>query len=339
MSASVRSDTTSATGEDVRMQLDPKWASNGWGYRVSSQDQAFRAITRIGSLATGRRYVWRGSNNASYRVRSSLLRSLIEPGSTELPSELRMRQRELAILREAREWGLGLENGALTTDLHLLANLQHHGVATRLLDVTTNPMTALWFACQPNGAGQQKSCVIYAFDVTDLTEYRTIGGGEPTYGSLGDPLGWTLRVALAESARQGQPFLIRPSVPDARMQAQEGLFIAGVMPETQSVAGVDGLPMPTAMPPGVDRLAALFAPEERKAGRPRALPFCAVVIPADIKAKMLRHLEGTFNRRRSTIYPDLDGFRDAMDSRMVDLTPPPGVISAFEDDAARPALT
>ena len=26
--------------------------------------------------------------------------------------------------------------------------LQHHGTATRMLDVTTDPMIALWFACQ-----------------------------------------------------------------------------------------------------------------------------------------------------------------------------------------------
>ena len=311
-------------------QADPRWTSNGWGYRVTSQDQTFRAITRIVLLSAGRRYVWRGCTNSSFRIRSLLLRDSIIDESEALPSEMQLRQRELAILREAREWGLTLEMGPLAPDLHLLAQLQHHGVTTRLLDVTYNPMTALWFACE-NG---EESGVLFAFDVTDFPAYDTIDPHQrQSYGLVVDPLEWSLRHALAVSARTGSPFLVRPTLRNARMQAQEGLFISGVVPLDPSPTGIDGLPVPFGKAPGRERLADLFS-GERGAGRPARLPFCAIVIPASIKKKVKLHLTA-LNRRRSTMYPDIDGFRDALRDGDVPVYPLPDAISAYDDtDAA-----
>ena len=52
------------------------------------------------------------------------------------------------ILEEARQqWGLGHPPSGELCDLELLADLQHHGVATCLIDFTQTPLTALWFAC------------------------------------------------------------------------------------------------------------------------------------------------------------------------------------------------
>ena len=76
------------------------------------------------------------------------------PDNEPVPEEPVLRERELDLLKEARGWGLGREFGGVASDLHLLALMQHHGVPTRLLDVTSNPMTAIWFACQTAGGGR-----------------------------------------------------------------------------------------------------------------------------------------------------------------------------------------
>jgi hypothetical protein len=293
--------------------VDPKWKQTAWGHQVSSIDELTRAISRIGTLQSGRRYVWRGVVDRRFAVRSSLIRYLLrEADDGVVFEETHVRSREQQILREARACGIGIEHGLLATDLHLLALLQHHGVPTRLLDVSSNPMTALWFACQRAAPERDASGVLFAFDVTGLPEYPTVdSGATPTYGALEDPLGYSLVHALEESTTAQGPFLVRPSLPDIRMTAQEGLFIAGITPSVPGIPGVESFPINGSFPPGPGALRSLFAADERGPGRPQRLPFVAVIISPELKKAMLRSLEGTYNRRRAVLFPDLAGFSEA----------------------------
>lgn len=301
---------------------DPHWLATGWGHRVNSADELLRAVGRVGTLATGRRYVWRGVADWRWRVRSSLVRTIMAPLSDDapVPHEPLVRERELALLRAARRWGLGRESSGIASDLHLLALMQHHGVATRLLDVTSNPMTAIWFACQQSAPGRDASGAVMAFDVTGLTTLPTATVElPPTYGSTGDPLGWHLEHALGESASGNTPFVVEPSYPDQRMRAQEGLFITGAVPGDPEAPGVDGLPLLDQRPPGAEALEALFAAAERTAGRPRSLPFVVLVIPPSLKRRMKDPLETTYNRSRRTLFPDVAGFAEAVRANAVNL--------------------
>ncbi|WP_186810358.1 FRG domain-containing protein [Cellulosimicrobium sp. TH-20] len=116
------------------------WTRSGWGYRVDNRDQLLRAIGRVATLSQRRIYAWRGQRDASWPLVSSLYRHLAKSGSVD---EQRMREVERQIVLEARKYGLGRDLGASNTDAHLLASLQHHGTPTRLIDVTSNPFTAL----------------------------------------------------------------------------------------------------------------------------------------------------------------------------------------------------
>ena len=301
---------------------DPRWLDSGWGHRVNSADELLGAVGRIGTLAKGRRYVWRGVADWRWRVRSSLIRSLMVslPDEAPVPEEAFVRDRELSLLRAARQWGLGREAGGIASDLQLLALMQHHGVPTRLLDVTSNPMTAIWFACQRAGAARDSSGAVMAFDVTGLPTLPTATAElPPTFGSAGDPLGWHLQHALETSAQQSQPFVVEPSYPDQRMRAQEGLFISGAVPSSPEARGVDGLPLMDQQAPGADALQALFAGRARSAGRPRSLSFVVLVVPPSLKVRMIDPLETTYNRRRRTLFPDVAGFAEAVRADAIDL--------------------
>ncbi|WP_133379190.1 FRG domain-containing protein [Klenkia marina] len=308
-------------------QADPQWVRGGWGHTVRSQDEALRAVMRIVGVAPGRQYVWRGCVSSRRPVRSSLLQSLVVEESEPLPDETLVRGQELALLRSARAWGPGAGPHPQASDLELLAHLQRHGVPTRLVEVTRNPLTALWFAC---ARGDDESGVLVALDVTDLPVHPTVDP-QPHAGHEGR--GWALRRALRRSAVLGQPFLVQPTDPDRRTAAQEGLYLTGVVPRTEPVRGLDGLPLRPGTPPGKQKLADLFAEGRRRAGRPGRLPFCALVVPADLKRTIRTHLTAV-GRQRAVLFPDVDGFRDAVRDDDVDLHPTPPVLSPFDDALA-----
>ena len=54
------------------------------------------------------------------------------------------------LLNLASLQGFRQKQGKNLSDLELLAELQHNGAATCLIDFTASPLIALWFACQEN---------------------------------------------------------------------------------------------------------------------------------------------------------------------------------------------
>lgn len=287
------------------------WMEKGWYFEANSASEVMTAIARVGAHGANHRFAWRGLANCNYMLTSSLHRKLEEEGR-EVTEEL-LREREKSILQKARDWGLGVEGGSMVDDLQLLANLQHFGVPTRLIDVTSNPMTALWFATQPLEDRPRKhepNGVLIALNIDswynednakgDVTVFKTVGDPGKTKGDLG--------AQLQSGLDLEKPFIVSSSLPNARLQAQEGYFVACKHPNKSTAPFVSlNIEVRKTSP---DKTRQLLT-EAKGRGLPQVIPFVAIFIRSKkVKEQLRSYLRNTFSRSAKTLFPDYQGFLD-----------------------------
>ena len=101
-------------------------------------------------------YVFRGVSNEKYKVEASTYRRLKDKDGKFYNKEDDNPEKILEInkkmLEDARRQGHGTRDKLPLKDLDLLAELQHLGAATCLIDFTYNPLVALWIACRKSSS-------------------------------------------------------------------------------------------------------------------------------------------------------------------------------------------
>ncbi len=106
--------------------------------------QLLIALGQLADLPIG---AWRGQASIDWTLDPSLVRRFRqhrEHARDAVLTESTLRTLEKALIERARATGLGED----FCELELLARLQHHGAAIRLLDCSRNAFVALWFACR-----------------------------------------------------------------------------------------------------------------------------------------------------------------------------------------------
>jgi hypothetical protein len=281
------------------------WLKHGWGRRVTSIDQLMLAVGRLGMNEIGRRFVWRGVSNYKWPIETSIqryMRDRSELGS--LTSEADVRLLEHRLIAHARAWKLDVGE---SQDHELLSFLQHHGSPTRLLDVTTDPMVALWFASARTSAQRDRSGAFFAFDASRFESIETATSRLPvTWGSISSRA-WHLANRLEESKTNRSPFMIIPSNPDSRMTAQRGLFLAGAVAEEATIPGLKAFELVVGSSPAPDSVDRILSFGPRRSGRPTRLPFLALIIPPHLKKPLRQQLATTYGITESSIFPDYSG--------------------------------
>ena len=274
----------------------------------------------IGNAAFGlgpqARVVWRGLPDSTYAVKSSLVRDLERRG---IPlKEETLRRREMEILDVARDWDIGLSEHGTVSDLHLLAMLQHHGAPTRLIDVTYNPLTALWFACSDEEKKDEPGLLV-VMTVTDTHKHTTSEHASLTFDTLDVPGAATLVTVLRQSRATGNAFILDPRPKDARMKAQEGAFIGSYWPSEPAVGPVVGLPYSSlaaalgyALKGETDESMMVNGDSWNSFG------LAGILISPELKRELLPVLDHTFNRSHRTMYPDVPGFVGAFRDNLLD---------------------
>ena len=114
-------------------------------------------------------YLFRGVPNDCYKIEASAYRRLT---TNKTPAQLLKVNQEL--IKDARGRGHDRKNGQRLSDLELLAELQHFGAATCLIDFSRNALVALWFACQPNSTKEEANGKVFAVRSDDPIRFKTV---------------------------------------------------------------------------------------------------------------------------------------------------------------------
>ena len=98
-----------------------------------------------------REFVFRGVTNEEYPIQAS---AVLRPDEKEQTDEKKRRFEKFLyinkdLIRKAKQRGYNKKDGTELNVLDILAELQHYGAATCLIDFTYSAQIALWFACQP----------------------------------------------------------------------------------------------------------------------------------------------------------------------------------------------
>lgn len=108
-------------------------------------------------VPAGPAVVYRGQSDSRYALSSSLYRLCKqELGAAGVVTEQHLHVAEQAILTSMRIQGIGRR----MTDGELLMVLQHHGIPTRLIDVSTAPQEALFFAVDRNDSAAGRLFIV-----------------------------------------------------------------------------------------------------------------------------------------------------------------------------------
>ena len=125
-----------------------KYSSELFG-SIDEPENFVELLELIGSTPTpDERLVmmWRGQADVRWSIDSAAVRRLRLEGDKSV-TENQLIQYEKRLLKRATHKGFRDFNGINLSDFDLLARLQRHGAATRLVDATRNALVALYFCC------------------------------------------------------------------------------------------------------------------------------------------------------------------------------------------------
>lgn len=174
---------------------------------------------------------WPLASSAERRLKTSLLSQNI------IPDRLFIEYHE-DLLKKCKLKNYDQREQKQLDDLELLADLQHHGAATCLIDFTRNALVALWFACQKSDDADGK---VFVVNTTDEKTFLEITHTDIENKSISDILEFKTRETDKDQTVERPTLETFATLPDKpsfwywkpahlneRITAQHSLFLFGL---------------------------------------------------------------------------------------------------------------
>jgi hypothetical protein len=246
-------------------------------------DEIFQTVEELSD-----QYLFRGVSNFTYNLQSSLERT-----ARDYQTENWLIDQFQRCIHEY----LPVESHP-NNKFELLSLMQHHGVPTRLIDITKSPYVALYFAASQHFYGDVniKDGALYAFMHQNLTlaSIRNI----QNRSKLDFDVNWLNRFIKRDSKvfdevfynhRDDVALIVEPFKVNKRLYAQQGLFLISNFNNNST-----------------EQIMSELLPDNLEEGSsdPTLLK---IKIPGNMKADILKRLD-RMNINSSTLFPGIDGF-------------------------------
>ena len=194
--------------------------------RISTLDEFTKWAAQFDSGEGSEQYLFRGVSSADYKIDASAYRRVKKGRDSDEKQEgdfEKFLQINKDLIRDARFRGHDRKNGRKLKDLEVLAEFQHYGAATFLMDFTYNALVALWFACKESSKDNSKDGKVVAVPPNDP---KFIGrAGEFSIITL-DSLGKKIdQLSLGNK----KLYQWQPRTQNERIIAQQSIFLFGVL--------------------------------------------------------------------------------------------------------------
>lgn len=298
----------SSTPTHARRTRSPEAFFSQHAVEVTSLEQLLKTLSVIQAKQARHRPIWRGQQNATWAVHSSLYRRL----ESRTVTEDRLVEAETGALELAKEWGIR------TTDaLKFLADLQHKGAPTRLMDVTTDPEIATWFAVEEHPDHEASDGMVIGWGRVPILKsgISTLSDNRPNEAPLPFWHVWTSdddrrRVDWGTGTRTWTWF---PPALNERMRAQRAgfLFEAGALLTDAIVEVFSGALDQDWRESEITRATSVVGLPARhdvltKPNAANLVPMFVLRVAAAAKPSIRDYLRGK-GLAAQTIYPDLSG--------------------------------
>jgi hypothetical protein len=242
----------------------------------TSFEQFIRLIHEPKGVSSRFVRMWRGQADIAWPIHSAAYRRIALTKS--LPTETDVRLYEKRLLERATHRGFRNLDGKHLSDFELLARLQHHGAATRLVDATRNALVGLYFAASEY---PRKTGLLLGLHTDFLGGYE--GGYEGQFEYL------PYAEIFEKIEQYNCPQTWEPPNVSPRVAAQHSQFLYSVVSSQKTGS---------------------LCFEESEGS------YLAIAISPTMKTRAMKILSSVFDIRLLTLFPDLDGFGSANSSRI-----------------------